>query len=227
MDNHRPFKQAIHEQFARIAKAIANPHRLELIDVLAQGERSVEELANETALSIANASQHLQALRDAHLVIPRKVGLRVYYRLADMTVFQLVQQIRSIAEQQLAEMNRIVDTYLGNRALLEPITANELSARLYDASLVILDVRPHLEYKQGHILGARSIPVDELENRLSELPKEQEIVAYCRGRYCVFADEAIEILNKHGYRSRRIDVGFPDWQLANLPIEIPKGGSDS
>jgi rhodanese-related sulfurtransferase/DNA-binding HxlR family transcriptional regulator len=219
MDNHREFKQAINDQFARIAKAVSNPHRFELIDVLAQGERSVEELAHETALSVANASQHLQALREARLVMTRKDGLRVYYRLADSSVFRLVQLIREIAERQLAEVSRIVDTYLSNRSHLEALTINELSSRLDDPNIIILDVRPHLEYAQGHILGARSIPVDELESRLSELPPEQEIVAYCRGTYCVFADEAIAILTQHGYRSRRIEAGFPDWQLANLPIE--------
>lgn len=219
MDDHRLFKVAINEQFARIAKALANPHRFELIDLLAQGERSVEDLANEVALSVASASHHLQALRSAHLVITRKEGLYVYYRLADPTVFRLVQMIRAVAEQQLAEVNRIVDTYLSNRAELEPVTLNELSARLRDPELIILDVRPYVEYRQGHITGARSIPIDELEGRLHELPQEQEIVAYCRGTYCVFADEAVEILIQHGYRAHRVQEGYPDWLLADLPTE--------
>ena len=219
MDDHRLFKEAINEQFARIAKALANPHRFELIDLLAQGERSVEELANEAALSIASASHHLQALRSAHLVTTRKEGLYVYYRLADPTVFRLVQMIREIAEQQLAEVSRIVDTYLGSRAELEPLTLNELSVRLHDPELIILDVRPHVEYAQGHSPGARSIPIDELESRLTELPQEQEIVAYCRGSYCVFADEAVEILTKHGHHARRVQEGYPDWMLADLPTE--------
>jgi DNA-binding transcriptional ArsR family regulator/rhodanese-related sulfurtransferase len=219
MDDHRLFKEAINEQFARIAKALANPHRFELIDLLAQGERSVEELANEVALSIASASHHLQALRSAHLVTTRKEGLYVYYRLADPTVFRLVQMIREIAEQQLAEVSRIVDTYLGSRSDLEPLTLNELSVRLYDPELIILDVRPHVEYVQGHIPGARSIPIDELESRLTELPQEQEIVAYCRGPYCVFADEAVEILTKYGHHARRVQEGYPDWMLADLPTE--------
>lgn len=219
MDDHRLFKEAINEQFARIAKALANAHRFELIDLLAQGERSVEELANEVALSIASTSHHLQTLRSAHLVTTRKEGLYVYYRLSDPTVFRLVQMIREIAEGQLAEVSRIVDTYLGNRAELEPLTLNELFTRLDDPELIILDVRPQVEYVQGHIPGARSIPIDELESRLSELPQEQEIVAYCRGPYCVFADEAVEILSKHGHRVRRVQEGYPDWMLANLPIE--------
>jgi rhodanese-related sulfurtransferase/DNA-binding transcriptional ArsR family regulator len=218
--DHRTFKTEINEQFARIAKALANSHRLELVDLLAQGERSVEELAKETALSIANASQHLQALRQAHLVIGRKEGLRVYYRLSDPAVYRLVQVIRELAERQLAEVERIVNTYLTERKAMEPITLNELLARLHEPGLVILDVRPALEYAQGHIAGARSIPIDELESRLNELPREQEIVAYCRGAYCVFADEAVELLAAHGYQARRMQQGYPDWQLADLPTEI-------
>jgi rhodanese-related sulfurtransferase/DNA-binding transcriptional ArsR family regulator len=217
--NHRTFKTEINEQFARIAKAIANPHRLELVDLLAQGERSVEELANEAALSIANTSQHLQALREAHLVTARKEGLRVYYRLADPTVYQLVQLIREIAERQLAEVERIVNIYLTERQSMEPVTLNELLTRLHEPGLVILDVRPALEYKHGHIVGARSIPIDELGSRLNELPQEQEIVAYCRGAYCVFADEAVEFLSKQGYRVRRMEQGYPNWKLSDLPTE--------
>lgn len=217
--NHRAFKTEVNEQFARIAKAIANPHRLELVDLLAQGERSVEELAKESALSIANASQHLQALRDAHLVSSRKEGQRVYYRLADASVFQLLQIIREIAERQLAEVDRIVNTYLTERKAMEPVTVNELLSRLHEPGLVVLDVRPALEYVQGHIAGARSIPIDELEHRLRELPPDQEIVAYCRGTYCVFADEAVELLTAHGFQARRMQQGYPDWRLADLPTE--------
>lgn len=217
--DHRAFKTEINEQFARIAKAIANPHRLELADLLAQGERSVEELAKETALSIANASQHLQSLREAHLVTVRKEGLRVYYRLSDPAVYQLVQIIRELAERQLAEVERIVNTYLSERTSMEPVTLSELLSRLHEPGLVILDVRPALEYTQGHIAGARSIPIDELESRLNELPHEQEIVAYCRGAYCVFADEAVELLAVRGYPARRMQQGYPDWQLAQLPTE--------
>jgi rhodanese-related sulfurtransferase/DNA-binding transcriptional ArsR family regulator len=217
VDDRRTFKTEINEQFARIAKAIANPHRLELVDLLAQGERSVEELAQETALSIANASQHLQVLREAHLATARKEGLRVYYRLSDPGVYRLVQVIRELAERQLAEMERIVNTYLTERASMEPVTLNELMARLHDPGLVILDVRPALEYARGHIAGARSIPIDELERRLNELPQDQEFVAYCRGPYCVFADEAVELLTSQGYRARRMGQGYPDWKLAGLP----------
>ena len=217
--DHRTFKTEINNQFARIAKAIANPHRLELVDLLAQGERSVEALAQESALSVANASQHLQALREAHLVTARKAGLRVYYRLSDPAVYRLVQVIRELAERQLAEVERIVNTYLSERTSMEPVTLNELLSRLHEPGLVILDVRPALEYTQGHIAGARSIPIDELQQRLYELPQEQEIVAYCRGAYCVFADEAVELLSAHGYQVRRMQQGYPDWKLVDLPIE--------
>lgn len=217
--NHDTFKIEIHDQFARIAKAIANPHRLELVDILAQGERSVEALAKETRLSIANASQHLQALREAHLVATRKDGQYVYYRLSDPSIFRLLQTIREIAERQLAEVERIVNTYLTERASLEAVTLDELTARLADPGLVILDVRPNLEYNQGHIAGARSIPIEELSERLYELPRDLEIVAYCRGSYCVFADEAVKLLSLHGYQVRRMQYGFPDWQLANRPID--------
>jgi len=217
--DHRLFKTEINQQFARIVKAIANPHRFEIVDLLAQGERSVDDLAKETALSIANASQHLQALREAHLVHARKEGLRVYYRLADPAVYRLVQIIRELAEQQLAEVERITDTFLTERTSTEPVTLNELLARMHEPGLIILDVRPTLEYEQGHIAGARSIPMDELKSRLNELPLEQEIVAYCRGPYCVFADEAVALLTEQGYQVRRMQQGYPDWKLAQLPIE--------
>ncbi len=217
--NHRLLKSQIHEQFARIAKAIANPHRLEILDLLAQAERSVEELAVETGLNIANASQHLQVLREGRLVESQKRGQRVYYRLADSNVFRLLQIIRDVAVLQLPEVDRIVNNFLGDRQALEPFARRELLDRLGDADLIILDVRPALEYRQGHISGARTIPVDELKSRLNELPREQEIVAYCRGPYCVFADEAVEILAAHGYKARRLVEGYPDWRLAGLPIQ--------
>jgi rhodanese-related sulfurtransferase len=216
---HRAFKTQIHEQFARIAKAIANPHRLEILDLLAQGERSVEELSLGTDLSIANASQHLQVLREVHLVEARKEAQRVYYRLADPEVFKLLQVIRDVAVQQLAEVDRIVNTYVSARQSLEPVTPSELRDRLRDPGLVVLDVRPAVEYRQGHIAGARSIPIDELAARLHELPHDQEIVAYCRGPYCVFADEAVELLSSQGYRVRRLQEGYPDWKIAGLPTE--------
>jgi rhodanese-related sulfurtransferase/DNA-binding transcriptional ArsR family regulator len=223
MIDHRAFKDAINNQFARIAKALANPHRFEIVDLLAQGERSVEDLAAETALTLANASQHLQALREAHLVASRKEGLRVYYRLADPTIFRLVQVIRETAEQQLADVQRTVDTYLHRRDMLQPITAEELQNLLAQGKVVVLDVRPGVEYAQGHIAGAVSIPIEELDQRLEELSPDQEIIAYCRGPYCVFADEAIELLAAKGYSVRRLQAGYPDWELAGLPVKRAQG----
>jgi rhodanese-related sulfurtransferase/DNA-binding transcriptional ArsR family regulator len=217
---HRLYKNELNSQFARIAKAVANPHRLEILDVLAQGERHVEEIAAETGLSIANASQHLQGLREAHLVTARKEGLRVYYRLAAPAVYRLLQVIREVAESQLAELDRLVDTFLHRRESLEPVTMQELQARLEDPALLVLDVRPSLEYEQGHLPGAHSVPVSELAARLSEIAPSKAIVAYCRGPYCVFADEAVELLVSQGYSARRLREGYPDWQAAGLPVEL-------
>ncbi|MBZ0315187.1 MAG: metalloregulator ArsR/SmtB family transcription factor [Anaerolineae bacterium] len=217
--NHRDFKTALNEQFARIAKAVANPHRIEILDILAQGEHSVEEIAKEASLTIGNASQHLQGLRESRLITSRKHGLYVYYRLTDPSVFRLIQIIREIAQTQLAEVNLLVESYFTNRASLEAITLDELYARLREPDLVVLDVRPSAEYAQGHIPGARSIPVDELEQRLGELTLGQTIVAYCRGPYCVLADEAVELLSAQGYQVQRLQEGYPDWLLAQLPTE--------
>ncbi|CAG0973501.1 HTH-type transcriptional repressor CzrA [Anaerolineae bacterium] len=217
--NHRDFKTALNEQFARIAKAVANPHRIEILDILAQGEHSVEEIAKEASLTIGNASQHLQGLRESRLITSRKQGLHVYYRLTDPSVFRLIQIIREIAQTQLAEVNLLVESYFTNRASLEAITLDELYARLREPDLVVLDVRPSAEYAQGHIPGARSIPVDELEQRLGELTLGQTIVAYCRGPYCVLADEAVELLSARGYQVQRLQEGYPDWLLAQLPTE--------
>jgi DNA-binding transcriptional ArsR family regulator len=218
--DHRDFKTQINEQFARIAKAVATPSRIELLDLLAQGERSVEELAQESHLTPANTSQHLQALREVRLVIARKEGLRVYYRLANPEVFRLIEVIREIAAKQLAEVGRLVDIYRKDRKALEGITFHELMSRLDDPALVVLDVRPRLEYAQGHIAGACSIPLDELAARLQEISPQQEIVAYCRGPYCVLADEAVDLLLAQGYQVRRLQEGYPEWSLAGLPIEV-------
>lgn len=222
---HREFKDALYEEFARIGKAVANPHRLEFLDLLAQREWSVEELAGETHLSVANASQHLQVLRAAQLVTVRREGLYAYYRLADDYAYKLWQAIRDLGEVRLAEIERIVRTFLGNRDELEPVDALTLLGRLHDDDVTVLDVRPVAEYQAGHLPGARSIPIGELETRLGELGPDQEVIAYCRGPYCVYADEAVELLSTHGYRARRFTHGFPDWQVAGLPVERPGGTS--
>jgi rhodanese-related sulfurtransferase len=214
---HRAFKDALYDQFARIGKAVANSHRLELLDVLAQGERRVEGLARETGLPIANASQHLQALRRARLVEARRQGTSIFYRLADERVFRLWQAIRDLGEAQFAEVDALVRTYLSDRGHLEAVDATSLQRRLREEDVVVLDVRPAEEYRAGHIPGAHSIPIDELTARLQELPATREIVAYCRGPFCVFADEAVALLRARGYRATRLIEGFPDWQAAGLP----------
>jgi rhodanese-related sulfurtransferase/DNA-binding MarR family transcriptional regulator len=215
----RQFKDQLYAQFARIGKALSNPHRLELLELLAQGERAVEDLASEANLPIANASQHLQVLRAAQLVDVRRDGLYAYYRLSNQSVFRAWQALRDLGDLQLAEVNRLVQSFLKDRGPLQSISATELVERMQAGDVLILDVRPELEYQSGHVPAARSIPIDELEARLSELPRDQEIIAYCRGPYCVFADEAVTLLQKHGYRSRRLVEGLPDWQALNLPVE--------
>ena len=219
MTEKRAFKDAVYAQFERMGKALANAHRLELLDVLAQGPRSVEALAEETALTVANASQHLQVLRRARLVRRQKEGTYVYYRLAGDEVVRLWQALRSVGEARLADLDRIVREYRATPDVLEPIGLEALRERLERGDVIVLDVRPTEEYRHGHIAGAGSIPVGELEARLDELPDDAEVVAYCRGPYCVFADEAVDMLRDHDIRARRLDVGFPDWKTAGLPVE--------
>jgi rhodanese-related sulfurtransferase/DNA-binding transcriptional ArsR family regulator len=218
----RAFKDQLYEQFARIGKALASPHRLELLDVLAQCERTVEALAEETGMTVANASQHLQVLRAAHLVEVRREGVSMYYRLADDRVFTMWNAMRTVGEAQLAEIDRVVETYLHDRLDFQPLSAQELLRLLNDEQVVVLDVRPAEEYLVGHLPHARSLPVTELEARLAELPADKAIVAYCRGPYCVFADEAVALLRQRGYHATRLHEGFPDWHLLGLPIEAGK-----
>jgi rhodanese-related sulfurtransferase len=222
----RAFKDLLYEQFARIGRALANPHRLELLELLAQGERTVEDLAREASLSVANASQHLQTLRAAHLVATRRDGLYIYYRLADPRVFDLWQALRVLGETQLAEIDQLVRTFFHNRDHLEPMRVDELRRRMEVENIVVVDVRPRIEYQAGHIPGARSIPIDELAQRLGELPRDQAVVAYCRGPYCVFADEAVTLLQEHGYTAYRLTEGLPDWRVLGYPIATAsKGGA--
>jgi rhodanese-related sulfurtransferase len=215
----RTFKNRLYAHYARIGKALASPHRLEILELLAQGERTVDSLATEIGQSLANVSQHLQALRQAALVESRKDGLFVAYRLADPTVFMLSKAIRIVAERQLGDLERLVWEYFGDRDQSEPIGMEELLKRARSKNVVILDTRPAREYAAAHIAGAISMPVDDLQRRLRQLPKEKEYVAYCRGPYCVYADRAVEILQAHRRQARRLREGFPEWRAAGLPIE--------
>ena len=217
---HREFKDRLYGQFARIGKALANPHRLELLELLAQGERTVDSLATEMSMSLANTSQHLQALRQAALVENRKDGLFVSYRLSDPTVFDLCASIRKVAERQLADLERLVREQFGDRSEAEAVEMNELLKRARSKRVVVLDTRPSNEYAAGHIAGAISVPVDDLQKRLRQFPKGKEYVAYCRGPYCVYADRAVEVLRSNGRRARRLREGFPEWRAAGLPVEV-------
>ena len=216
----RTFKNQLYEQFARIGKVLASPHRLELLEVLAQCERTVEALAQETGLSVANASQHLQVLRAARLVETRREGTSIFYRLASESVSTLWLSLRTVGEAHLAEIDRVVETFLQDRAQWQPITAEALLKELRSDQVILLDVRPAEEYQAGHLSQALSIPVAELEARLSEVPLDREIIAYCRGPYCVFADEAVEILRTRGYHARRLEQGVTDWRALGLPVEV-------
>jgi rhodanese-related sulfurtransferase/DNA-binding transcriptional ArsR family regulator len=218
-DTHRAFKNRLYGQFARIGKGLSSPHRLEILELLAQGERTVDSLATEIGLSLANTSQHLQALRQAALVDSRKEGLFVFYRLSDPAVFELSKAIRTVAEHQLADLERLVREHFGDRSEADPVEMDELLKRARSNKVVVLDTRPPNEYAAGHIAGAISVPVDVLQKQLHQLPREKEYVAYCRGPYCVYADRAVEILKSYGRRAHRLREGFPEWRAAGLPVE--------
>ncbi len=219
MARDRQFKERLYAQFARLGKALGSPSRLELLELLAQGERTVDSLAQETALSVANVSQHLKALRAACLVERRKQGLFVWYRLADPIVFELSRAIRTVAERRLAELERVVREQFGDRSGAEPVSMKELLRRGRSRDVVVLDTRPAGEYAAGHIAGAVSMPVDDLEKHLQELPRRKEFVAYCRGPYCIYADRAVAILRASGRRASRLREGFPEWRAEGLPVE--------
>jgi len=216
----RQVKDGLYDQFARIGKAVAHPKRIELLDLLCQGERSVEVLAQAAALSVTNASAHLKVLREARLVETRKEGTRVYYRLGSESVCELYFSVRDVAAERFAEVEMMVRDYFEARDQLEPVTREELLARTDDGSVLVLDVRPKEEYQAGHIPGAISIPMAHLEERLADLPRGTEIVAYCRGPYCVLAPQALEVLRRHGFKARRLQDGLPEWRHAGLPVQI-------
>ena len=215
----REFKDALFGQFAQIGSAFGSPKRIEIIDLLAQGERHVDAIAGETGLTVANTSRHLQVLKAAHLVVGRKEGLLVFYRLADPTVFRGYRALRELAEGRVAEVGRLVHDYFASADGLEPVEVQELLRRAREGDVVVLDVRPPSEYAAGHIAGALSVPLGELERRLADLPKGKPFVAYCRGPYCVLAAEAVRRLREKGLDAIRLKEGYPEWRQAGLPVE--------
>lgn len=220
----RPAKDALFDGFAVVGKALGSGRRAEIIDVLAQGERSVEGLAAQIGQTVANTSQHLQILARAGLVSSRRDGTRVFYDLASEGVLQLWASLRDVAAEHVAGLDRLADAYLGDRSQLEAISRQELARRLEQDAVVVLDVRPEAEYAAGHVRGARSVPPGELRRRLAALPDGAEVVAYCRGRYCAYADEAVRELRRSGIAARRLEDGFLEWREAGLPVESGSGG---
>jgi len=223
----RRFKDSIYEQFARLGKAISAPKRLELLDLLCQGPRTVEALAEQAGISVANASQHLQVLRAARLVETEKKGLYVEYRLAGDEVCTFFFALRGLAESRLAEVEQVAREYFEQRGAMEAVESEELLRRVRNGEVTVLDVRPPEEYRAGHIPGALSIPVDELKARLRELPKDREVVAYCRGPYCVMAVEAVELLRKKGFTAHRLEQGVIDWRARGWRVEAEREGAGS
>jgi rhodanese-related sulfurtransferase/predicted transcriptional regulator len=213
-------REALFDAQASVAQALGSGRRAEIVDVLAQGERSVDEIAGEISQSTANTSQHLQVLARAGLVRSRREGTRVYYRLASDRVGELWAAVRHVAARHVAEMNVLAEEYLGERDGVEQLSAEELEQRLARGDVVVLDVRPEAEFRAGHIAGARSAPLSALDELAAQLPKRRDIVAYCRGPYCVYADDAVRLLRDRGLKARRLDVGFPEWRRAGLPVEV-------
>ena len=215
------FKSDLFEQFARIGKALSSGKRLEMLEFLGQGERSVEQLARMTGLSVANTSQHLQLLRQLGLVVARKEGLYVRYRIAGDGIVRLLTALRAVGEEHLADVDRLVKLFHEGKDSLEPVPARELWQRARQGLVTVLDVRPPEEYAQGHIRGAINVPVAELKKRLHQIPADQEVVAYCRGPYCLLAYEAVQLLRKKGIQARRLEEGYPEWKSAGLPVDAP------
>ena len=214
-------KKELYQSLAKVAHALASGNRLQLLELMAQGERSVEALADLAGMTLANTSQHLQALRQVGLVSPRKEGQRVYYRLAGDDVVRLYGVLRTVAESRLAEVKQLVADFLGDKDALEPIAAGELLKRVKRGLVTVLDVRPPEEFAAGHLPGAVNIPIDKLESGLAKLSKRREVVAYCRGPYCLMSFEAVLKLRQRGWKARRLQHGFPEWKAAGLPVESP------
>lgn len=216
----RVFKDQVYSILAGITKAMANPHRLEIMDILGTGEKTVEEIAADTNMSVANASQHLQVLKNANLVLIRRQGNFIYYRLSDDEIYISLQSIRQLGIDRMAEMDKVIKDYREGKNSLEVLNMDELLDRMKLKNVVLLDVRPTNEFEKGHIPGALNVPIDELTKRLKKLPKTKEYIAYCRGSFCVFADEAIHLLTKYGYKAKRLEQGFSDWKVKGLPVEL-------
>ena len=216
----RAAKDALYDGFAEVAKALASGRRAEIVDVLAQGERSVDEIADEIGQSVANTSHHLRAMARAGLLTTRRDGTRIFYALASERVAELWSALRDVAGEHVAGLERLAAAYLGDRDGVEVVDRTELAARLKRGEVVILDVRPEVEFAAGHIAGARSVPITELRRHLRALPDDTDVVAYCRGPYCVYADDAVRELNKKGFRARRLIDGFPEWKRAGLPVAV-------
>lgn len=216
---HRRFKNALYDQFTRVGKALANPHRIELLELLSQGPRTVEVLARATAMTLPNTSQHLHVLRDAGLVESEKEGLYVTYRLSGDKVAGLILSLRQVSEAHLAEVERVTRAFFTERGAMEPIGREELLQRAGNGEVVVLDVRPPEEFAAGHLPRAISIPVEKLVERLAELPRDKLIVAYCRGPFCVFAVDAVKMLHSHGFDARRLEEGVLEWRALGLPVE--------
>jgi len=213
-------KSALYQQIARVAQALGSDGRLQLLEHVAQGERSVEELATLSGLSVANCSKHLQVLRQAGLVVSRKEGLRVYYGIAGNDVVALFVSLRMVAEHRMAEIERLLRSWLGARDPLGPVAPSDLMKSAKRGLVTVLDVRPADEFRAGHLPGAINVPIGQLERFLAELPKDREVVAYCRGPYCLMSYEAVEKLRKRGWRARRLQDGFPEWRAAGFPVEV-------
>lgn len=218
--NKRQFKDKVYRELARITKSMANPHRMEIIELLAQGEFSVEQIADQINLSIANGSQHLQVLKNAQLVEVNRQGNFIFYRLSNNNVFKAWKALRELGVEQISSIEKMVREFRKSKFDFETVTIDELIEKIDSGKVTILDVRPESEYKQGHVANAISIPIEELSKRLKELPKRTEIIAYCRGPFCVYADESVALLTKAGYKANRLEEGFPEWKLRELPVEI-------
>lgn len=215
----RAAKDALFDAFASVAKVLGSGRRAEIVDVLAQGERAVDEIAEEIGQSIANTSQHLQQLLRTGLVHARREGTRIYYRVSSPAVVRLWSAIRDVASEHVARLDELADTYLGDRSALDTLTRAELSLRMAAGDVVVIDVRPEPEFRSGHIPGAVSVPIKDLAGRLKDLPSDRTIVAYCRGQYCAFADDAVRTLRQHGVPAARLEAGYPEWVAAGLAVE--------